>query len=158
LAIACAVLAGVVLIGAWANRDDDWLPSVPPGARAQTFDDAVPSEVVDPRSYPAFAEAYDLVCLQTLAGIDALYAAAAVGAPDLMTSIDAQQQTLAQRIDQVASRTDLWDATDPLVLEYAESISEDLTAVIDGTDIGFEYLDGDVVLFRSLCSDWAEPG
>ena len=43
------------------------------------------------------------------------------------------------------------------MLEYAEAIADDLASILDGTDIGFEYLDGDVTIFRSLCDDWFTP-
>ena len=113
--------------------------------------------VVDPRTYPAFDEAYDSLCQQTISGLDAVYAAAEVGAPDLIAIIDGQQLALSERIADVYGRPDLWEATDPLVLEYAEAIADDLGAVLDGTEMGFGYLDGDVTLFRSLCADWATP-
>ena len=57
----------------------------------------------------------------------------------------------------VYGREDLWAATDPLVLEYAENIADDLRSILDGTEVDFEYLDGDVDLFRSLCQDWFAP-
>ena len=37
------------------------------------------------------------------------------------------------------------------------SEQSDTAPVLDGTDVGFEYLDGDVILFRSLCEDWFAP-
>ena len=57
----------------------------------------------------------------------------------------------------IYERPELWDAADPLVLEYAESIAGHLGFILDGTEIGFGDLDGDVTLFRSLCTDWATP-
>lgn len=119
------------------------------------FDGAVPPEVPDPRSQPGYDEAYDTVCQQTITGLDAMYASAQVGAPDLIGTINTQHQALSQRLASVYDRADLWDATDPLVLEYAQSIEDHLAAILDGTEIGFGDLDGDVTLFRSLCADWA---
>ena len=82
---------------------------------------------------------------------------AAVGSPDLMATINAQHLALTERIASVYERQDLWGATEPLVLEYAETIADDLASILDGTEVGFDYLDGDVALFRSLCEDWFAP-
>lgn len=149
------MLVAVVLGSTWSNRNDRQVAK-PPFAVEQDVGDAVGPLVEDPRMHPGFDQAYAIVCEQTLAGLDTMRAATAVGAPDL-TIIDSQYQALRQRIDAVYARTDLWVATDPLVLEYAESIAEDLASILDGTDAGFEYLDGDVTLFRSLCEDWFAP-
>ena len=157
VAIGCALtLVAVVLASTWSDRNDGRV-SRPPFAVEQEIGDVLNPPVEDPRTYPGFDEAYATVCEQTVAGLDAMYAAAAVGAADLMATIDGQHQALTQRIETVYARTDLWDATDPLVLEYAESIAEDLASILDGSDTGFEYLDGDVSLFRSLCEDWFTP-
>jgi hypothetical protein len=149
-------LVAVVLASTWSNRNDGRV-STPPFAVEQEVGDAIDPPVEDPRVYPGFDEAYETVCEQTIVGLDTLYTAAAIGAPELVIMIDSQYQALTQRIDTVYARTDLWDATDPLVLEYAESIAEDLASILDGTDTGFDYLDGDVTLFRSLCEDWFAP-
>ena len=155
IAVGCA--AAMVLLGVvWWNSDDGRAPA-PPFAVEQEVGDAIGPLVEDPRSYPGFDEAYATVCEQTVAELDALYAAAGGGAPDLIATIESHRLALSQRIDTVYARPDLWDATDPLVLEYAENIAEDLASILDGTDVGFEYLDGDVVLFRSLCEDWFAP-
>jgi hypothetical protein len=149
-------LVAVVLASTWSNRNDGRV-STPPFAVEQEVGDAIDPPVEDPRVYPGFDEAYETVCEQTIVGLDTLYTAAAIGAPELVIMIDSQYQALTQRIDTVYARTDLWDATDPLVLEYAESIAEDLASILDGTDTGFDYLDADVTLFRSLCEDWFAP-
>ena len=157
VAVGCVLaLVAVVLASRWSDRNDARV-STPPFAVEQEIGDAIDPPVEDPRTHPGFDEAYGTVCEQTVAGLDAMYAAAAAGAPDLMATIDGQYQALTQRIETVYARTDLWDATDPLVLEYAESIVDDLASILDGTDTGFEYLDGDVTLFRSLCDDWFAP-
>ena len=67
-----------------------------------------------------------------------MYAAAQVGAPDLIATIDAQRQALDRRIADVHGRPELWDAADPLVLEYAKSIAGHLGFILDGTQIGSE--------------------
>ena len=108
----------------------------------------------DPRSHPSFDEAYSVVCEQTLTGLDRIRVTAG---PDLMATVEAEYQGLTQRIATVYDREDLWDATDPLVLEFAENIGDDLRSIVDGTDTDFEYLDGDVDLFRPLCQDWLAP-
>lgn len=136
------------------GTDDD--ESVRSTGEQQEPDDGVPV-IEDPRANPAFDEAYATACDQTILGLDAVYAAAAAGAPDLLATIDAQHQALTQRIASVQNRTDLWGATDPLVLEFAETIAADLGSILDGTEMGFDRLDGDVALFRSLCQDWFAP-
>ena len=110
--------------------------------------------VEDTRSHPSFGEAYSSVCEQTLSGLDRIHVAAG---PDLMVTIGAEHLALTQRLATVYSREDLWAATDPLVLEFAETVATDLQSILDGTDTDFEYLDGDVDLFRSLCQDWFAP-
>lgn len=157
MALGCAALVAIVVVSSWNRRDESWMPQLPPGALEPAFDATVPPIVADPRVAPGFDEAYDLVCQQTIAGLDAMYAAAQVGAPDLIATIDAQRQALDQRIAVIYERPELWDAADPLVLEYAESIAGHLGFILDGTEIGFGDLDGDVTLFRSLCTDWATP-
>jgi hypothetical protein len=108
----------------------------------------------DPRSHPSFEEAYSTVCEQTLAGLDRVRAAAG---PDMMATISAEHLALTERIDSVHGREDLWAATDPLVLEYAEHVADDLAGILDGSETDFEYLNGDVDLLRSLCQDWYAP-
>jgi hypothetical protein len=71
--------------------------------------------------------------------------------------ITSEHQALTLRIASVYDREDLWEATDPLVLEFAETIADDLASILDGTDVGLSYLEGDVTLFRSLCEDWVAP-
>jgi len=157
VAVGCAAaLIAVALGNAWSTNDEEQA-SKPPLAVEEEIGDAIGPLVEDPRIHPGFDEAYATVCEQTVIGLDTLYAAAAVGAPDLVAQIDSQYQALTQRLDTVYARADLWDATDPLVLEYAETVAEDLASILDGTDVGFEYLDGDVILFRSLCDDWFAP-
>ena len=155
VAIGLVALLGVLMGGQYLNRSGDRPASVPPLAQQdEPFSNAATPPVEDPRSHPAFDEAYSVVCEQTLTGLDRIHVAAG---PDLMATVEAEHQALTQRIDGVYGREDLWAATDPLVLEFAENIADDLSSIIDGTDTDFEYLDGDVVLFRSLCQDWFAP-
>ena len=150
-----ATLVAVVFGNSWVERNDR-PPSKPPFAQEQELGAFIPP-VEDPRIHPGFDEAYDTVCGQTIVGLEALYRSAAAGTPNLTDSVDGQYRALTQRIENVYNRDDLWQATDPLVLEYAEAIADDLASILDGTDIGFEYLDGDVTIFRSLCDDWFTP-
>jgi hypothetical protein len=156
--VAIGALATVVAlaIGAGYLSRGEQEAAVPPFPQQEEVGDQL-LQVEDPRAEPAFDGAHRLVCSETILGLDSMYAAAAAGTPDLTPTIDAQYQALTQRITSVYDRADLWSATDPLVLEYAEAIADDLASILDGTDEGFGYLDGDVALFRSLCDDWFAP-
>lgn len=136
------------------NRTDR-PPTVPPSALPMDLGDPAVPLVEDPRSHPGFDEAYNTVCDQTLTGLRAIFGAD--GGPDLVEIVTNEHQALVLRLESVYARDDLWSATDPLVLEYAEAIADDLASILDGSDVGLSYLDGDVTLLRSLCDDWFAP-
>jgi hypothetical protein len=153
IAIGLVVVLGIVAWGGWQlARSDDRRQTTPPGAEDYT-DTGIPV-VENPRSYPGFAEAYALICEQTLAGVERIHMATE---PDLLATIGAEHLALMQRIEAVYRREDLWAATEPLVLEYAETIADDLSFVLDGSEVDMAYLDGDANTFRSLCQDWFAP-
>ena len=153
----CAVLVTVVMVVDWNRGDELTRPQLPADSLQPQSDKSDSPAIADPTAYPAFDEAYDAVCQQTITGLDAVLAEDQVGGPDLFATLDAVYQALSQRIAEVYERSDLEEATDPLTLEYAELIADDLQAILDGTEKGFGYLEGDVTLFRSLCADWATP-
>jgi hypothetical protein len=156
VALGCVAALAFVTLGLRALIRTDKEEPVTPVAQQQESDDGVPF-VEDPRANPAFEEAYALACEQTILGLDAVYAAAGAGVQELLAAIDFQHQALTQRIASISDRADLWEATDPLVLEFAQTIADDLASILDSSDVGLEYLDGDVALFRSLCQDWYAP-
>ncbi len=147
-------LVAVVLGARYINRDEPQ-PVVPPLAVPMESGEPSVPLVEDPRSHPAFDEAYNTVCAQTLLGLDVVIASGETA--DLVPLVTNEQQLLESRIASVYDREDLWEATDPLVLEFAETIADDLASIVDGTDVGLSYLQGDVTLFRSLCDDWFAP-
>jgi hypothetical protein len=155
VAIGCvAALAAAVVVGARLGNRTESQPSVPPLAEPMEVGDPIVPVVEDPRSFPAFDEAYSTVCGQTIVGLDLILADP--GVVDLAI-ISSEHEALVQRIANVYEREDLWSATDPLVLEFAETIADDLAAILDGTETGLSYLAGDVTLFRMLCQDWNAP-
>ena len=155
MAIGCvAALAAIVLGTRYVDRGGEE-PVVPPLAVPMEIGDPVAPLVEDPRNHPAFDEAYATVCDQTLTALTAILAAGDVA--DLVAIITSEHEALTLRIASVHEREDLWQATDPLALEFAETIADDLASILDGTDVGLAYLEGDVMLFRSLCEDWAAP-
>ena len=156
VAVGCVAALGSVVFGSRVLVRSDNNESVPSIDQQQEPGDSVPS-IEDPRANPAFDEAYAMACDQTILGLDAVYAAAAAAAPDLVATIDVHYQALIQRIASIHNRADLWSATDPLVLEFAETIADDLASILDGTEVGYDQLDGDIALFRSLCQDWFAP-
>jgi hypothetical protein len=155
VAIGCvaALAAGAVIGIRLANRTEP-PPAVPPLAEPMEAGDPIPPVVEDPRTYPAFDEAYATVCGQTIVGLDVILAD-----PDVvdLAIISSEYDALLQRIASVYEREDLWAATDPLVLEFAETIADDFAALLDGSETGLSYLAGDVSLFRMLCQDWNAP-
>jgi hypothetical protein len=155
VAIGCVVALALVVVGTRYMIRTEPERAVPPSAEPMEVGDSNFPLVEDPRDNPAFDEAYATVCGQTLIGLDAILAAQ--GLPDLVATITSEHQALTQRLTSVYSREDLWSATDPLVLEYAEAVADDLASILDGTDVGLAYLEGDVTLFRSLCDDWFTP-
>ena len=148
-----AVLAAVVIGARLGNRTDQ-PPAAPPVAEPMDVGDPVVPVVEDPRTNPAFEEAYATVCAQTTVGLDLILANP--GVVDLAI-IASEHAALTQRIASVYAREDLRSATDPLVLEFAETIADDLAAILDGTETGLSPLAGDVTLFRMLCQDWNAP-
>jgi hypothetical protein len=114
--------------------------------------DGVTAPVIpDTRSSPAFEEAYDMVCRQTL---DAAARVSAGGA-DLVAVAGVELQTLRERLAAVEGRPDLWDAADPLVVEHAAMVGDDLQAIVDGVDTDTAVFMGTVAVLGPLCEDWS---
>ena len=154
MAIGCLAVLAAVVIGARLGNRTDQQPAVPPLAEPMEVGDPIVPVVEDPRTNPAFDEAYATVCAQTTVGLDLILADPGVVDLAIITS---EHEALTQRIASVYEREDLWNATDPLVLEFAETIADDLAEILDGTETGLSYLAGDVTLFRMLCQDWNAP-
>jgi hypothetical protein len=132
----------------WSRARAPELPS-PPSVLAGSDSDPV---IEDPRELPAFDEAFDMVCQQTLTAVDRINAAG----PDLMAVAEVEGGSLGERLAAVDASPELFTAADLLSLEHAWRVTADVQAIGEG-EAELTVLAGSANLLRSRCQDWQMP-